>query len=122
MLKLLCLSLVLLAACSAPSEPEVFSTSIDVDGAAVEAVLGVLNQLTDGDIDIAGLVVLTETTKMDEEQQDRFAVTYGGDETEFLYHVWREQEDWVHLYISSDSKSLVDAFETAAAPFGRGGD
>jgi hypothetical protein len=119
MRKSLCLSVILLAGCSSPDEPQVFSTSVDVDEAEVELVLQALDQITDTEIDIGRLVVLTETTDMDAEQQERFAVTFDGNDTELLYHVWREQQDWVHLYVSSDSKDLVDAFKSAAAPFSR---
>ena len=122
MRKLLCLSVIFLAGCSSPDEPQAFSTSVDVDEAAVEAVLQALDQITDTEIDIGRLVELTETTDMDAEQQERFAVTFGGNDTEILYHVWREQQDWVHLYVSSDSKGLVDAFKSAAAPFSRDGE
>ena len=83
------------------------------------AVLTAVDQLTENDIDIDRLLELTETTKMDDEQQLRFAVSFSGEETEVLYHVWREQEDWVHLYASSESESLVTALQAAMAPFAR---
>ena len=86
------------------------------------AALTAMDQLTDNDMDVERLLELTETTKMDDEQQERFAVSFNGKETEILYHVWREQEDWVHLYASSESASLVAALQDAMAPFARDGD
>jgi len=112
-------ALILLAGCTSPGEPEVFTTSVDVDGTSVMAVLTAVDQVTENDIDVDRLLELTETTKMDDEQQLRFAVSYNGEETEVLYHVWREQEDWVHLYTSSESESLVTALQAAMAPFAR---
>ncbi len=112
----------LLAGCSSPGEPEVFTTSVNVDGESVLAVLTAVDQLTDNDIDVERLLELTETTQMDDEQQERFAVSFNGEETEILYHVWREQESWVHLYASSESASLVAALQAAMAPFAREGD
>ncbi len=112
----------LLAGCSSPGEPEVFTTSVNVDGESVLAVLTAVDQLTDNDIDVERLLELTEMTKMDDEQQERFAVSFNGEETEILYHVWREQENWVHLYASSESASLVAALQAAIAPFAREGD
>jgi len=122
MRKLACFAIFLLAGCTAPSEPEVFTTSVDVDGATVMAALTAMDQLTDNDIDVERLLELTETTKMDDEQQERFAVSFNGEKTEILYHVWREQEDWVHLYASSESESLIAAVQAAMAPFAREGD
>ncbi len=120
--KLAIFALVLLAGCTEPGEPEVFTTSVDVDGASVTAALAALNQLTANDIDVERLLELTKTTKMDDEQQLRFAVTFNGEKTDILYHVWREQEGWVHLYASSESEGLVDALSTAMAPFARKGE
>ena len=123
MRKIACLGLMaLLAGCSSPGEPEVFTTSVNVDGESVLAVLTAVDQLTDNDIDVERLLELTETTKMDDEQQERFAVSFNGEETEILYHVWREQENWVHLYASSESESLIAALQAAMAPFAREGD
>ena len=95
--------------------------SVNVDGESVLAVLTAVDQLTDNDIDIERLLELTETTKMDDEQQERFAVSFNGEETEILYHVWREQENWVHLYASSESEILIAAMQTVMAPFAREG-
>ncbi len=90
-------AIVLLAACTAPSEPEVFTSSVDVDESSVALVLEALDGLTDNDIDVDGLLELAQTTAMDDEKQQRFAVSYMGEDTSVLFHVWREQEDWVHL-------------------------
>jgi len=111
------IALFLLAACAPSSEPEVFTYSVDVDGPSVGALLTALDQISD--IDVDGLLTLTESTPMDDEQQQRFAVSFNGEDTEILYHVWREQEDWVHLYFSSDSEELTAAIEAAAEAFAR---
>ena len=71
---------------------------------------------------VDGLLDLTESTPMDDEQQKRFAVSFNGEETEILYHVWREQEDWVHLYFSSESEDLIAAIKVAMTPLARAGD
>jgi hypothetical protein len=120
--KLAIFALVLLAGCTEPGEPEVFSTSVDVDGASVTAALAALNQLTANDIDIEQLLTLTETTKMDDEQQQRFDVSFESADTNVLYHVWREQETWVHLYFSSESEGLIEAIKTSLQPLAREGD
>ena len=114
-------AIVLLAACTAPSEPEVFTSSVDVDEASVAMVLEALDALTDNDIDVDGLHELARATSMDDENQQRFAVTFGGEETSILFHVWREQEDWVHLYASSESESLVNAIKNEMGQFARAG-
>ena len=77
------------AACTATSEPEVFTSSVDVDEASVAQVLMALDGLTDNEIDVDGLLELARTTPMDDETQQRFAVTYGGEDTSILVHVWR---------------------------------
>jgi hypothetical protein len=120
MRKFFILALSLLAACSSPSDPEVFTSSVDVDGTSVSAALAALNQITKVDVD--ALLELTESTPMDDEKQQRFAVLFDGEETEILYHVWREQEDWVHLYISSESEDLIAAVKSATTPLARGGE
>ena len=112
-------AIVLLAACTAPSEPEVFTSSVDVDETSVAQVLEAVDGLTDNDIDIDGLLALALTTPMDDEKQQRFAVTYDGEETSILFHVWREQEDWVHLYASSESEGLVNAIKNEMGQFAR---
>ncbi len=112
-------AIVLLAACTAPSEPEVFTSSVDVDEGSVALFLDALDGLTDNDIDIDGLLALALTTPMDDEKQQRFAVSYDGEETSILFHVWREQEDWVHLYASSESETLVNAIKKMMGQFAR---
>jgi hypothetical protein len=120
--KLAILALALLAGCTAPGEPEVFTASVDVDGASVMAALTAVDQLTVNDIDVEQLLTLTETTKMDDEQQQRFDVSFKGADTNVLYHVWREQEAWVHLYFSSESEGLIQAIEASLQPFVRESD
>ncbi len=120
MRKILFVALILIGACSSPGEPEVFTSSVDVDETSVRLVLTALDQVTD--IDVDGLLELTETTPMDDEQQQRFAVSFNGDETEILYHVWREQEDWVHLYFSSESEDLIAAIKAATESLARSGE
>ena len=112
-------AIVLLAACTAPSEPEVFTSSVDVDEASVAMVLEALDALTDNGIDVDGLLELSRTTPMDDEKQQRFAVSYNGEDTSILFHVWREQEDWVHLYASSESEGLVNAIKNEMGQFAR---
>jgi len=112
-------AIVLLAACTAPSEPEVFTSSVDVDETSVAQVLEALDGLTDNDIDVDGLLALALTTPMDDEKQQRFAVSYDGEDTSILFHVWREQEDWVHLYASSESGGLVNAIKNEMGQFAR---
>jgi len=114
------IAIFLLGACTSPGEPEVFTSSVDVDETSVRLVLTALDQVTD--IDVDGLLELTETTPMDDEQQERFAVSFDGEKTEILYHVWREQEDWVHLYFSSESEDLIAAIEAATDPLARSGE
>ena len=109
----------LLVACSEPVEPEMFTTSVDVDETAVSSFLNALNQVTDNTIDVAALKDLTATTSMDDEQQMRFDATFNGENASVLYHVWREQEDWVHLYASSESEALIAAIEAATAAYAR---
>lgn len=108
----------LLAACTA-SEPETHSTSADVDLAAIPAMLAAIDDITDNELPVEELLALTNSVPMDEEKQQRFAVSFGGKDTEVLYHVWREQTDWVHVYASSTSQELVGAVEASIKPFER---
>ena len=120
MRKTVFIAIVLLAACTDRGEPEIFTYSVDVDETSVVAVLMALDQISDVDVD--NLLQLTESTAMDTEQQERFAVSFNGEDTEVLYHVWREQEDWVHLYFSSESEELTAAIKMATTPLARAGD
>jgi len=108
----------LLAACTA-SEPETHTMSADVDLAAIPAMLAAIDTLTDDELPVEELLALTNSVPMDEEKQQRFAVSFGGKDTEVQYHVWREQADWVHVYASSTSKELVDAVEAKIKTFKR---
>ena len=115
------LAAALLMGC-AESEPERVTTSVDVDETQLEALFAAIDGLTDDTLDAASLIELAATTPMDDELEARFKVRYDGSEREVLFHVWREQVDWVHLYFSSTSKSLIDAIETTSGPFARAGD
>ena len=108
----------LLAGCS-PGEPETFTTSADVDQDRVPAMLAAIDALSDTDIPVDKLIALTNATPMDQEDQLRFPVTIAGRQTDMLYHVWREQEDWVHVYASSTDKGLVDAVAASLKAFER---
>ncbi len=112
------LLVVLLAACS-PSEPEAYTTSADVDDQRVLAMLTAIDGLADNRLPVDDLLELTDSTPLDQEQQLRVPVSFRGAETEILYHVWREQEDWVHVYASSSNKALVDAVEAQFSAFQR---
>ncbi len=111
----------LLVACTA-GEPETHTTSADVDLVAVPAMLAAIDSVTDDDLPIDELLALTNSVPMDEEKQQRFAVSFGGKDTEMLYHVWREQNDWVHVYASSTSSDLVEAVDGSIRPFERSAD
>ena len=80
------------------------------------AFLASLDQATDSTIDVDALVMLTESVSIDEEKQQRFAVIVNGADTELLYHVWREQQDWVHLYLSTPSSALAQLVESELQP------
>ncbi len=82
-------------------------------------MLGAMNTVADNELPVEELLELTNTTPMDQEQQLRFPVSFAGQETDMLYHVWREQEDWVHVYASSTSRELVDAVEATLQAFAR---
>lgn len=112
------LLLFFLAACS-PPEPEDYTTSANVDDQRILAMLTAIDGLADNAVPVDDLLELTQTTSLDQEQQLRFPVTFRGEETEILYHVWREQEDWVHVYASSSDKALVDAVEAQFSAFQR---
>ena len=111
----------LLLACS-PSEPETHTTSADVDLVAIPAMLAALDSNTENELPIDELLALTNSVPMDEEKQQRVAVSFGDAETEMLYHVWREQADWVHVYASSTSQDFVSAVENSIKRFERSPD
>ena len=110
--------ILLLVGCSS-SEPEVHQTSVNVDLSKLSALLSEINQITDNDLDIEHLVQLANSVSLDEEKQERLPIAYNGGDTEILYHVWREQADWVHLYVSSPSKGLIGEINKATQPFAR---
>ncbi len=108
----------LLVAC-APSDPEVHTTTANVDDASIAAMLAAIDELTDNKLPVDELLALSASTPMDEEKQQRIAVVFDGEETDMLIHVWREQVDWVHVYASSTSQDLVNAVEAGIKPFER---
>jgi hypothetical protein len=112
------LSVFLLAACSS-SEPETFTTSANVDDQRILAMLTAIDGIAENPLPVYELLELTKTTTLDQEQQLRFPVTFRGEETEILYRIWREQEDWVHVYASSTNEKLVDAVEAQFSAFQR---
>ena len=82
-------------------------------------MLGAIDAISDNALPVDELIELTNTTPMDQEQQLRFPVTFKGRNTDMLYHVWREQEDWVHVYASSTTRDLVDAVDASFTSFER---
>jgi hypothetical protein len=118
-MRILLAFLVLFVTSCSTSEPEVHSASVNVDLSAIGSLLTAIDQITENDLDIDGLMAMTNSVPMDEEKQQRFPVGFDGDEAELMYHIWREQEDWVHVYVSSTSEALINAIELSAAPFAR---
>ena len=115
---LLILCVLFVASCST-SEPDTYSASVNVDLSAIGALLTAINQITEDDLDIDGLLAMTNSVPMDEEKQQSFPVSFEGDDIELMYHIWREQQDWVHVYVSSPSEGLIQAIERSAATFAR---
>lgn len=111
----------LLVACS-PSELETYTTSANVDLASIPAMLAAIDNTTDDELPVDELLTLTNSVPMDEEKQQRIVVSFRENETEMLYHVWREQTDWVHVYASSTSQDLVSAVEISIKQFERSPD
>lgn len=107
-----------LAACT-PGEPQTYTTSADVDLDTVPAMLTAIEAIVDNELPMEELLALTNSVPMDEEKQQRIPVSFRGQDTEMLYHVWREQEGWVHVYASSTSRDLVDAVEAGIRQFER---
>ena len=108
----------LLVAC-APSDPEVHTTTANVDDASIPAMLAAIDGLTDNPLPVGELLAMTASVPMDEEKQQRVAVVFDGEETDMYIHIWREQVDWVHVYASSTSRDLVNAVEAGMEPFER---
>ncbi len=121
MRKFLILSAIFLAACTA-TEEEVLTTSVDVDQSQLPALLGDIDALADNALPVDKMLELAVSTPMDNEQQERFAIAFEGSDEEILFHVWREQVDWVHLYFSSTSKELIAALEKTKAAYARDDD
>ena len=112
------LVVMLVVACT-PSEPETFTTSANVDDVSIPAMLAAINELTDNELPVDELLALTTSVSMDDEKQQRVAVSFGGEETDMLIHIWREQVGWVHVYASSESQDLVNAVEGDIKSFER---
>ena len=121
MQKILILIAVLLAACTT-SEDEVLTTSVDIDQSELPALLGDIDLIADNALAVDEMLELAVSTRMDEEQQDRFTLTFNGTDEEILFHVWREQVDWVHLYFSSTSRELIAALEKINVAYARDDD
>ncbi len=102
--------LVLLVACSAPEETT-YRTSASLDDAAVPGFLAALASGVDAGVDVDALTALTDAVSMDEEKQEKFEVRSQGRSTTLVYHVWREQADWVHVYLWSPSEDLIAMVE-----------
>ena len=112
-------SVVMLVVACTPSEPETFTTSANVDDVSIPAMLAAIDELTDNELPVDELLALTTSVSMDDEKQQRVAVSFGGEETDMLIHIWREQIDWVHVYASSTSQDLVSAVEASIKSFER---
>lgn len=108
----------LIAAC-APGEPEIHTTSVNVDEARVEALMQAIDGLTENDLDVGVLTDLSASTAIDQEQQTRMPVEFGGLETEMQIHIWREYRDWVHVYVSSESAEFIESVEEVMDGFVR---
>ena len=121
MQKILILSAVLLAACTA-TEEEVLTTSVDVNQSDLAALLGDINTLADNALPVDKMLELAVSTQMDDEQQERIMFAFKGSDEEILFNIWREQVDWVHLYFSSTSKELIAALEKTNMAYARDGD
>lgn len=117
MRKIVVLVLAVFVAACAPGEEEVLTTSVDVAHPQLEPLLQQIDALTENDLDTGQMLQLALSTPMDEELQERYAITFDGDAEEIQLHVWREQVDWVHLYFSSTSKELIAAIEASNAGF-----
>ena len=118
MRKILIAIAVLLVACTA-TEEEVLTTSVDVNQSDLPALLGDIDMLADNSLPVDQILELALTTRMDEEQQDRFTFSFNGSDEDIQIHVWREQIDWVHVYFSSTSKELIAALEKTNMRYAR---
>lgn len=107
-----------LVACT-QGEPETYTTSADVDLESVPAMLATIQGIVDDELPIDEMLTLTNSVSMDDEKQQRIAVSFRGKDTELLYHVWREQAGWVHVYASSTSRDLVDAVKAGIRQYER---
>jgi len=112
------LAAMFLVACT-PSDPEVHTTTANVDDASIPAMLAAIDGLTANKLPVDELLAMTASVPMDEEKQQRVAVVFDGKETDMLIHIWREQVDWVHVYASSTSQDLVNDVEAGIEPFER---
>lgn len=108
----------LLTGCSA-AEKTVFTTSVNVDQTELHALLDAIDAIAENQLPVDEMLLLATSTPMDEEQQERYAISFQGGEEEILFHIWREQLDWVHLYFSSTSGGLIGTLEESNAAFAR---
>jgi len=118
MRKILITIIFLVAGCTA-TEEEVLTTSVDVNQSELSALLGDIDALADNALPVDTMLELAISTPIDEEQQDRFAISFKGSDEEILFHVWREQVDWIHVYFSSTSKELIAALEDTNKVYAR---
>lgn len=112
------IALLALAACSG-GDPEIHTTSVDVDDTQVPALFAAINALGGNRMDVASLVQMSESVPLDQEQEQRLTLQYDGASREIQVHIWREYAGWVHVYVSSDSQALVDAVTAEMARFRR---
>lgn len=111
----------LLVGCSS-GDQEVYKSSANVDVASIPAMLDAIDGVVDSDLAVGDLIALTNSVPLDEEKQERIVVLHKGGETDFLYHVWREQADWVHVYISGPSEELITTIDRSIQSFSRSDD
>ncbi len=110
-----------LAGCSA-AEKTVFTTSVNVDQTELHALLDAIDAVAENQLPVDEMLLLATSTSMDDEQQERYAILFKGIEEEILFHIWREQVNWVHLYFSSTSGALIGTLEESNAAFARDDD
>lgn len=116
---LILFALVLLGACAQEPEPEEHTVNFDLDDETVMSFLQQMNSMAGGTLDVQALNELGRGLAVDTEDQMRLKVSYQEKDTELLYHVWREQADWVHIYLSSPSGELITALDGVSKPLQR---
>lgn len=111
--------LILFIVACAPGEEEVHRVTANMDLDNVPRFLAAIDRQTDSDLGVSDLLALTNSVPMDEEKQQEFSIVYQGAGTTLIYHVWREQADWVHLYLSTPSEALFGLIDSEAAKLAR---